>query len=81
MLMYTIVGTLINYVNYKTCILIFNEALNSYTNLDTRMYNLCFVSQAVEMTKYFKPCNSKYMLFERLLSSLHLDVFNRCYLS
>ena len=79
------VGTLItdvifNYVNYQMCILIFNEASNSYTNLDTTMYNLYFVSEAVKMTGHFKPCNSNYMIFGRLLAALNLDIFNRLYI-
>jgi hypothetical protein len=44
------------------------------------MYNLYCVSQAVEMNRYFIPCNSNYMLFERLLAALHLDIFNRLYI-
>ena len=42
--------------------------------------NLYFVSEAVKMTRYFKPCNSNYMIFERLLAALHLDIFNRLYI-
>jgi hypothetical protein len=40
------------------------------------MYNLYFVLHAVEMRRYFRPCNSNYMLCERLLAALYegLDV-------
>ena len=40
------------------------------------MYNLYFVLHAVEMGRYFRPCNSNYMLCERLLAALYegLDV-------
>ena len=45
MLMFYYSGNLFNY----------DEALNSYTNLDITMYNLYFVLHAVEMPRYFRP--------------------------
>jgi hypothetical protein len=51
-------------------ILILNEALNSYTNLETTMYNLYFVSQAVEMPRLYFATQITCMLFELLLAGL-----------
>jgi hypothetical protein len=43
------------------------------------MHNFYFVLHAVEMPRYFKPCNSNYMpwLCERLVPALYLEIFNR----